>query len=105
METASHKEQEHPKEVVYVKVAVVLAIITGVEITVSYLSMPNWSKVLALVGLSVIKFAAVVAYFMHLKFDNPALRKPFLAGLALALTVYTIVLLSFSLHSTHAPGA
>jgi cytochrome c oxidase subunit 4 len=105
MDTVSHKEHEHPKEKIYIKVAIVLAIITGVEITISYLSMPDWSKVLSLVALSVVKFAAVVAYFMHLKFDNPALRKPFITGLILALTVYTIVLLAFTLHSTKAPGA
>ena len=36
-----------------------------------------------LITLMVIKFLTVVAYFMHLKFDAPILRKAFYAGLIL----------------------
>jgi cytochrome c oxidase subunit 4 len=94
----SHLEKAHPSEKVYVKVAIFLAVITGIEIVISYVEMAVWIAVVALVVLSIIKFGAVVAYFMHLKFDNPALRKPFIGGIVLALTVYTIVLLAFALH-------
>ncbi|MCA1830735.1 MAG: cytochrome C oxidase subunit IV family protein [Actinomycetota bacterium] len=93
----THLEHEHPKERVYVKVAIVLGIITAVEIWLSYTHYPNWIKVVALLVLSIAKFSAVVGYFMHLKFDNPTLRKPFLGGLFLALSVYTAVLLMFTL--------
>jgi cytochrome c oxidase subunit 4 len=101
--TAAAKEHGHPKERVYVAVALWLAIITGAEITISYIKMPDPAKIAALLILSVIKFAAVVGYFMHLKFDNPALRKPFITGIILAGTVYTIVLLAFTLHSNTPP--
>lgn len=90
--------EAHPQEKLYVKVALWLALVTGVEIAISYIEMPIWVAVLALVVLAVIKFTAVVAYFMHLKFDEPMLRKPFVGGLILALAVYTIVLLAFTLH-------
>jgi hypothetical protein len=40
---------------------------------------------------------------MHLKFDNPALRKPFITGIILAGCLYTIVLLAFTLHSNAPP--
>jgi cytochrome c oxidase subunit 4 len=93
----------HPKEKVYVKVALWLGAITAAEITISYIKMPDAAKIAALVVLSIIKFVAVVGYFMHLKFDNPALRKPFITGIILAGTVYTIVLLAFTLHSNAAP--
>jgi len=101
--TAAAKEHGHPKEKVYVVVALWLALITGLEITISYIKMPDAAKIVALVLLSVIKFAAVVGYFMHLKFDNPTLRKPFITGIILAGAVYTIVLLAFTLHSNVAP--
>jgi cytochrome c oxidase subunit 4 len=101
--TATAKTHEHPKERIYVVVALWLALITGVEITISYIKMPDPVKIAALLVLSVIKFAAVVGYFMHLKFDNPALRKPFITGIILAGTVYTIVLLAFTLHSNVPP--
>jgi cytochrome c oxidase subunit 4 len=95
----SHLEHQHPKELVYVKVAVILAIWTAIEIWISYTNYARWIKIVALIVLMVAKFATVVAYFMHLKFDNPTLRRPFLGGLILALAVYTAVLLMFTLRA------
>jgi cytochrome c oxidase subunit 4 len=103
MQQQTH-EQAHPKERVYVKVALWLGLITGLEIAISYITMPDGVKIAALLILSIIKFAVVVGYFMHLKFDNPALRKPFITGILLAGTVYTIVLLAFTLHSNSPPS-
>ena len=103
MQQQTH-EQAHPKERVYVKVALWLGLITGVEIAISYITMPNPAKIAALLILSLIKFTVVVGYFMHLKFDNPALRKPFVTGIILAGAVYTIVLLAFTLHSNTPPS-
>ena len=95
--------QAHPQEALYVKVALALAAITAFEIAVSYLEWAAWVTITMLVGLSLVKFIAVVGYFMHLKFDHKALRKPFVTGLITALIVYTIVLLAFALHSNNPP--
>lgn len=100
---ATKDEHAHPTEKIYIKVALWLGAITAAEIAISYIKMPDPAKIVALVFLSVIKFAAVVGYFMHLKFDNPALRKPFITGIILAGSVYTIVLLAFTLHSNTPP--
>lgn len=95
----SHREHPHPKEKIYVAVALWLAVITAIEIAISYTHIADWIKILSLLSLSVIKFSAVVAYFMHLKFDHPALRRPLIAGITLAGVIYTIVLLNLLLHS------
>ena len=102
--TTAH-EKAHPSDKQYVKVAVFLAVITAIEIAISYMGLVDWLTIMLLLGLAVVKFVGVVAYFMHLKFDNPALRKPFVAGIILAGAVYTIVLLAFTLHSTGGGGA
>lgn len=96
---AANRDHPHPTERTYVKVAAFLAVITALEISISYMHIKDWEKVASLVVLMVVKFVGVVAYFMHLKFDNPFLRKPFVTGLAFAGTVYTIVLLSMFLHN------
>jgi hypothetical protein len=44
-----------------------------------------------------LKFSIVVAFFMHLRFDSPVLRRLFLGGLGLAVTVYLILLLMFGI--------
>ncbi|HEX9775271.1 MAG TPA: cytochrome C oxidase subunit IV family protein [Actinomycetota bacterium] len=95
---AHQVDQAHPKEKLYVKVALWLALVTGIEIFISYAGLPDWITILSLVALSLIKFLAVVGYFMHLKFDARLLRKPFVGGLLLAITIYAIVLLAFTLH-------
>jgi cytochrome c oxidase subunit 4 len=95
----SHLDHPHPNERIYVKVALWLALITAAEIAVSYMDLADWITILTLLVLSLIKFVAVVGYFMHLKFDNPTLRKPFVGGLILALIVYAVVLFMFTLHS------
>jgi len=100
---AAKAEHAHPNEKVYIKVALWLGAITAAEIAISYIKMPNPAKIAALLILSIIKFSAVVGYFMHLKFDNPTLRKPFITGVILAGSLYTIVLLAFTLHSNAAP--
>ena len=81
----------------YVLVAVVLAIVTGVEVAISYAKSVNSNLViLALVALAAVKFFLVAAWYMHLRFDRPIFRGLFLLGLAMAMFVYLVVLLSFS---------
>ncbi len=92
-------EAAHPNTKVYVKVAAFLAVITGIEIAISYMGLSSWMTIVSLLALSLVKFVAVVGWFMHLKFDNPALRKPFITGMILAVSIYTIVLLQMLLHS------
>jgi hypothetical protein len=44
--------------------------------------------------LSGIKFVAVVAFFMHLRFDNKILRRFFITGFVLATLVYIAYMLT-----------
>jgi cytochrome c oxidase subunit 4 len=96
-ESTSHApEHEHPSEAVYVKVALFLGVLTAVEVALSYLKIGG-SQVLtngSLLVLAAIKFGTVAMYFMHLKFDNPVLRRLFVAGIVLALIVYLVYLLT-----------
>jgi cytochrome c oxidase subunit 4 len=89
-------EHEHGlTDMGYVKVAVILAVMTGLEVTLSYAGLPGKVFMPALLILMAAKFWTVVSYFMHLKFDNPIFTKLFYSGLFLALFVFTVVLLTF----------
>ena len=63
-------EHPHPTAGVYIRVAVILTILTVIEIGVFY--VPAFHPVLApvLLSLSAIKFAIVVMFYMHLKMDS-----------------------------------
>ncbi|MGH9189600.1 MAG: cytochrome C oxidase subunit IV family protein [Acidimicrobiales bacterium] len=85
----------HPSDLDYVKVAVILALITGAEVAVYYVESLKGLLVPILAVFSTLKFAIVVMWFMHLRFDSRIFRRLFVAGLVLALFVYSIVLATF----------
>jgi cytochrome c oxidase subunit IV len=80
-------EHEHPGERTYIKVAVILSAITLVEVIIYYLGLPKDLLVGILLVLSSVKFATVVGYFMHLKFDDRRLLYIFGGALGLALVI------------------
>ena len=81
----------HPTERQYVMVAIVLAAITAVEVALYYVDTGALNVPLLLI-LAVVKFVAVVGYFMHLKFDSRLFRNLFVTGLILAIVVYAVFL-------------
>ena len=81
----------HPGEQTYIKIAVFLAVITLIEVVIYYLESSGSILVPALIVLSVIKFVTVVAYFMHLKFDDRRLGWIFTFGFLLAAAVFIAV--------------
>lgn len=88
----AHVGHAHPSPAKYVGVALFLAIVTGIEVGIYYIEMPDRLFVAILMGLAFIKFAMVAAYFMHLKFDQRLLRRLFVTGIVLAGVVYAIAL-------------
>ncbi len=101
MEAAPRAAEElhhHPGPKQYVGVAAVLAIITALEVAIYYVSALRSVLVPFLLAFSAVKFALVVLWFMHLKFDSPIFKRLFLVGLSLALVVFGVVLWWFTLH-------
>src|SRR5260370_27713720 len=49
---------------------IILLVLTGVEVFLAYEQVPLLIMLTALMGLSVIKAAMIIAYFMHLKFER-----------------------------------
>jgi caa(3)-type oxidase subunit IV len=90
-------EHGHPGPRTYIMVAVWLAVATAIEVGLYYIDMPSGLFIAILMLLMIVKFATVVAYFMHLKFDAPIFRRLMVTGIALALSVYVIVLATFGL--------
>lgn len=93
----AHTDKSHPGPWIYIRVAVILAVVTAIEVALFYINMPDAALTGSLFFLSMAKFALVVLYFMHLRFDARIFRRLFLVGLILAPIVYIIVLSSFGL--------
>ena len=83
----------HPTERQYVAVALVLAAITAAEVGLYYItSIPDPLLIGMLCGMALLKFALVVLWFMHLRFDSLIYRRLFVTGIVLAVAVYLIFL-------------
>ncbi|NBY62363.1 MAG: cytochrome C oxidase subunit IV [Actinobacteria bacterium] len=78
----------------YIRIAIILATITGLEVSTYYVDF-GVLFLPALLIMMAIKFVMVVSYFMHLKFDNKIFSFLFYAGLILAIGVYAAFLATF----------
>src|SRR4029079_5353041 len=82
----------HPDESEYVKVGLFLAALTTVEVVIYYFDIPRNLFIGMLIVLSGMKFAVVVMWFMHLRFDSKLFTTAFVTGLGLPAAVFTVVL-------------
>ena len=88
-------EHDHPTWSTYWKVALILTVITVIEVWAYYIPTLVESRIFVpfLLILSAIKFAIVVMFYMHLKYDHKIFRALFTGPLIVA--VVTIVSLLF----------
>jgi len=87
----------HPGPRQYVLIAVVLVILTAIEVATSYIDTvhTNWI-ILALGILAATKFFLVAAWYMHMKQDAPFFRRVFTVGIVGASLVYGVVMFFFA---------
>ena len=90
----------HPGPKEYIRIAIILAVITAFEVVVYYLEGAQDYLIPILFFFSFIKFTLVVMWFMHLKFDSRTYARFFVMGLAGAITLFLIVLLIFQVFSS-----
>jgi cytochrome c oxidase subunit 4 len=80
----AHAEAGHASVGFYWMIGGVLGVITALEVAVFYIPAMAPVLVPVLLALSAAKFALVVMFFMHLRFDSTILTGLFGAGLLLA---------------------
>jgi hypothetical protein len=93
---SSHDGEHIPSDLYFIKVAIVLAVVTGME-TSTYWWPHSMHAVAtpALLIMMTIKFFMIVLIFMHLKFDSKMFSFMFYTGLVLAIFVYLVFLFTF----------
>ena len=85
----------HPSPKEYVRIGLILGVLTALEIAASYAGVSGSILIPTLFVLAIVKFALVVLWFMHLKFDDRRFARFFVMGLSGAAVLYLIVLISF----------
>ena len=93
---AEHFEH-HPTWQTYLIVGFVLVLITAVEVAAYYI--PAWTNsrvyVPSMLILSAVKFATVVMFYMHLKYDHKLFRALFTGPFIIAIITITALLFLF----------
>ena len=92
-------EHAHPGAKTYVIIGVILALITLLEVWVYNVEAVRPFLVAILLPLSAAKFAIVVGFYMHLRFDHPLFTGVFGFGLLVAASVITALLFLFGQYS------
>jgi cytochrome c oxidase subunit 4 len=86
---------DHPTPSQYWKIAVILAVLTAVEVALYYLDREvelGAINAVLLLSLAVLKFVIVVGWYMHLRYEKSLLSRFFTAGFLLACGCYVVVL-------------
>jgi cytochrome c oxidase subunit IV len=99
-EVVGHDGDDHGahSNITYVWIAVILAVLTALEVVAYETSGDLRNTAAFVIGLCVvmvIKFVLVASYFMHLKYDSKLLTYAFYSGLVLAIAVYITILAAF----------
>ena len=68
--TTHTEEAEHGTIKSFAVIWIILLVFTGIEVLLAYEQITPIIMLIALIGLSVIKAAMIIAYFMHLKFER-----------------------------------
>jgi len=90
-------EHAHPTPKTYAKIAGVLCLLTAAEFICYYMEAVRSVLVPLLIVLSGIKFALVVMFYMHLKFDNRVFTRVLLIGVFIGAGVILSMLALFNL--------
>lgn len=93
--TDPHLIAEHRKYFTFFNLSVALVAITVAEIVIIYLPIARWLILSSLAVMSVVKFAGVIWWFMHLRWDRLLLTVLFLSGLVVATGTVTALLFLF----------
>ena len=80
-------EHAHPGAKEYLAIAVILTVITAIEVAVFYIPAMHPALVPVLLTLSALKFTLVAMFYMHLKFDSRLFAWLFAVPLVLAALV------------------
>jgi cytochrome c oxidase subunit IV len=93
-----HYAHSHPHDGHYIKIALVLALLTAAETLTYFIDVYEDNTavlLLTLLPIMAVKFFMVAWFFMHLQGDSRIFSRLFLTGITLAVLVYMIMMLTF----------
>ena len=98
-------EQGHASVKTYVLIGLILTAITAAEVAIFYIPAISATSWLApiLIAMSAAKFAIVVMFYMHLKYDHRLFSISFFGPMVLAVTVIISIIMLFKVLPQYLP--
>ena len=90
MSANSAHEHAEGSNALYMKVWFALVAMTLLEVFLAYERLPLNLMLVILMGLSVIKAALIIAYFMHLRFERLSLFLTLIPMLVLCICLFSV---------------
>jgi len=84
----------------FIYVWIALLVMTGIEIFLAYEQVPTLIMLTSLLGLSIVKAALIIAYFMHLKFEKMSLFLTLFPMLVLCI-ILMLIFMPDSMRALH----
>ncbi|HKJ90187.1 MAG TPA: cytochrome C oxidase subunit IV family protein [Oceanipulchritudo sp.] len=98
-----HLKEEHAKYFTFFNVAMAMILITAVEIVIIYIPVHTVIVFSSLMVLSLVKFLAVIWWFMHLRWDRALCTILFMIGLFIATGTVTALMFLFEQDPSGSP--
>lgn len=92
-----HTKEHHPSWQEYVKIGVILTIVTAIEVAIVYVEALEPVILPLLLTLGAGKFILVVAYYMHLKPDHKFFTLLFCGGLFISTGIILALMALFGM--------
>lgn len=89
-------EEHHPSTFTYLKIFIILSVMTLIEFGVFYLDLDSALMTWIIFALSFAKFVLVVGFYMHLKMDDWRFRVLFVAPFIIMIFILVVLLALFS---------
>ena len=91
VQEAHAREHPHPEPREYVQIAIILAVITSVEVVIYYIPALRGVLVPILLILSILKFALVAMWFMLLRFYSRLFAVLFVTGILITVGTFLVM--------------
>ena len=96
---ATHSDEPHSTTGHYVRIAIILTVLTILEVATYYVDIPFALVVPLLLVLAGTKFVLVVAYYMHLRYDSKLFAGFFFFGFTVEILLLITLLVLFGIRS------
>lgn len=96
---ATHTDEAHATTGHYVRIAIVLTVLTVMEVATYYVDIPFAVLVPLLLVLAGMKFGLVVAYYMHLRYDSKLFSGFFFFGFVIEILLLVALMVLFGIRS------